>query len=156
MNSAVKNRLARLGLLGRVASLAMVVVFALGVAAPIGALRFGAGAWVAAIAAAATVLVASALADAIAEFGRRVIDPALAVVGSMMVRMGLALMACLIVHFSGGRLAAGGYIYFLLAFYLIVLPLETALEVTKASCKAANHAVASSGAAVSSNAAVLS
>jgi hypothetical protein len=60
-------------------------------------------------------------------------QPALATVGSTMLRMGLSLLACAVVHFSRGALAAGGYVYFVLAFYLIVLPLETVLEVSRAA-----------------------
>lgn len=133
MISAVKDRLTNLGLLGRMVVLALIVLAALGIARPIGAMRFGGGAWVAATAAALTVFVASALSMTIAELARRALDPALATVGATMLRMGLSLAACLAVHFSGGALSAGGYVYFVLIFYLLVLPLETAWDVARIS-----------------------
>jgi hypothetical protein len=130
---AAIDRLTRLGLLGRFIAMALLLSAALVIAAPIGAIRLGDGAWFAAVAAALTVFVISGLGTLIAELARQAMQPALATVGATMLRMGLALIACATVHFSRGALAASGYVYFVLAFYLIVLPMETVLEVSRAA-----------------------
>ena len=39
--------------------------------------------------------------------------------------------ACLIVLLVGGPLAAGGFVYFVLAFYLVALPMETLLAMSQ-------------------------
>lgn len=131
MNPAAIERLARIGLLGRLFAIALVLSAAVAIAAPLGAMRLGDGAWTAAGAAALTMFFISALGAAVTELTRQVTQPALATLASMMLRMFLSLIACATVFFSRGELAAGGYVYFVLAFYLIVLPLETILEVSR-------------------------
>jgi hypothetical protein len=39
--------------------------------------------------------------------------------------------ACLVVLMQNGSLASGGFVFFVLAFYLVALPLETLLAVSK-------------------------
>jgi hypothetical protein len=135
---AVIDRLSRIGLVGRLLVVALVIVVALAVIGPIGAARFGNAAWPAVGVAALVVFFASALGTAVAELARLARQPALATVGATMLRMGVALLACAVVHFSGGALSAGGFVYFVLAFYLLVLPLETALETMRAGTKQLN------------------
>jgi hypothetical protein len=45
--------------------------------------------------------------------------------------MAFPLIACATAYFSGSRLADAGFVYFVLAFYLIVLPLETLFSVLR-------------------------
>jgi hypothetical protein len=50
---------------------------------------------------------------------------------SMGLRMSIPMAACLIVLAVGGPLASGGFVYFVLAFYLVALPVETLLAMTQ-------------------------
>jgi len=49
------------------------------------------------------------------------------VLSGTLVRMSLPLAACLAVHLYGGTLAEAGFVYYILAFYLITLAVETML-----------------------------
>lgn len=49
------------------------------------------------------------------------------VASSTLVRMSIPLGAVLIVHIIGGTLAEAGFVYYILAFYLITLAVETLL-----------------------------
>jgi hypothetical protein len=51
------------------------------------------------------------------------------VLTSMLARTGVPLLVCGIVYFQGGRLAEAGFVYYLLAFYFVVLVVETVLLV---------------------------
>ena len=42
----------------------------------------------------------------------------------ILVRMGVPLAAALVVHFSGGPLADGGFLYYIMAFYPVTLTSE--------------------------------
>jgi len=48
---------------------------------------------------------------------------------AMMARMGVPLLVCVIVYVQRGRLAEAGFVYYLLAFYLVTLIVETVLQV---------------------------
>ena len=50
---------------------------------------------------------------------------------SMGLRMSIPMAACLLVLMVGGSLAAGGYVYFVLALYLVALPVETLLAMSQ-------------------------
>ena len=47
----------------------------------------------------------------------------------MAVRMLLPLAACVLVQLNPGTLSDAGFVYFVLGFYLITLPLDTMLTV---------------------------
>ncbi len=47
----------------------------------------------------------------------------------MFPRMGLPLAACMLVYLQNGRLAAAGFVYYILAFYFVILVVETVLQV---------------------------
>ncbi len=49
----------------------------------------------------------------------------------MAVRMFLPLAACVLVELNRGALSDAGFVHFVLAFYLIALPLDTLLAVTQ-------------------------
>lgn len=51
------------------------------------------------------------------------------VLWAMMARMGVPLLVCVIVYVRRGRLAEAGFVYYLLAFYLVTLIVETVLQV---------------------------
>jgi hypothetical protein len=50
----------------------------------------------------------------------------------MSARMGIPLAAALVVHFSGGPLAAAGFLYYIVAFYPVSLAAETLLSLSDA------------------------
>lgn len=47
----------------------------------------------------------------------------------MFPRMGLPLAACMVVYLQNGALAAAGFVYYILAFYFVILVVETILQV---------------------------
>jgi len=131
VNSSFRNRLSQLHPLGKCAALAAVLLAALIVAVPIGVLFIGGwGAW-AAVAAAMTIFVASIISlFAAAAFQSRQ-EAMWALLFSMGLRMSIPMAACLIVLLFGGPLATGGFVYFVLAFYLVALPVETLLAMAQ-------------------------
>lgn len=48
----------------------------------------------------------------------------------MFPRMGLPLAACMVVYLQNGELAAAGFVYYILAFYFVILVVETVLQVS--------------------------
>jgi hypothetical protein len=131
VNSSLRNRLSQLQPLGKCTALAAVLLAALIVAVPIGIALVGAwGAW-AAVVAAITVFVASVLSlFAAAAFQSRQ-EAMWALLFSMGLRMSIPMAACLLVLVAGGPLTTGGFVYFVLAFYLIALPVETLLAMSQ-------------------------
>ncbi len=53
------------------------------------------------------------------------------VVSSTLARTSIPLAACLVVHVYGGTLADAGFVYYILAFYLITLAVETMLATAR-------------------------
>ena len=109
--------------------MALAMVFALGIAIPVGISLRGLRACAAATAAAAVVWGSSALALAVGELLQRTGQALASVLLSMMVRISLPLAACVIVYANGGVLAEAGFAVFILIFYLVALPLDTLLAV---------------------------
>ena len=85
---------------------------------------------IAALAGAAVVWTASMLACIVSDRFRRQGEPLVSLLVGMLLRMFLPLGACLVVLLNGGPLAAAGFVYFVLAFYLLALPVETMLAVS--------------------------
>ncbi len=128
---SARDRLARLHPTGRCALVAFVLMAALALAAPLGfALHGTAGAW-AAIAAAATVWIASVAALLAAEFFHGPYDALWGLLFGMGIRMSLPLAACMLVHFQKAELAAAGFVFFVLGFYLVALPIDTLLAISR-------------------------
>ncbi len=88
------------------------------------------GAW-AAVAAAFTVLVASVLSLFAAGAFQSRQEALWALLFSMGLRMSIPMAACLVVLMVGGPLATGGFVFFVLAFYLVALPVETLLAMSQ-------------------------
>ena len=131
MNSSLRTRLSQLHPLGKCAALAAVLFSSLIIAVPIGiSLVCSWGAW-AAVAAAITIFVASIISlFAAAAFQSRQ-EAMWALLFSMGLRMSIPMAACLIVLMVRGPLATGGFVYFVLAFYLVALPAETLLAISQ-------------------------
>src|SRR5689334_10712914 len=119
--SVARDRLVHLKPMGQCALLALVVGVALVIVTPLGFWLGGVRSIGAAAAAAGVVWIASALATIVADLVRRPADVLTSFLLGMLIRMSLPLAACVIVYLKGGELFAGGFVYFVLAFYLIVL-----------------------------------
>ena len=129
--SSARDRLAQLQPLGRCTLLALVLIAALAVAVPFGiALRGTAGMW-AAVAADATVLISSMIALLAAEFFHRPSDALWGMLFGMGIRMSLPLAACMFVYLSVSSLAAAGFVFFVLGFYFVALPVDTLLAISR-------------------------
>jgi hypothetical protein len=111
--------------------LAVVIAASLIVAVPIAlALGGASGAW-AAVAAAMTVLIASAGSIYAASLFQSREAAMWQLLFSMGLRMSIPMAACFVVLMLGGALANGGFVYFVLAFYLAALPVDTLLAVSQ-------------------------
>ena len=55
----------------------------------------------------------------------------------MVLRIGVPLAACVLVYARAGSLASGGFAFFVLGFYFVALPTDTALLVSKLGRKGA-------------------
>jgi hypothetical protein len=126
-----KDRLSELRPMRRIGMLALAITAALVIVLPVAFSFFGAMGITTALIAALIVWSSSAIASGVGELfcqGGQIIPGVLV---AMFVRMAFPLVACATVYFSGSRLADSGFVYFVLAFYLTVLPLETWLSVLR-------------------------
>jgi hypothetical protein len=112
------------------AVLAVVMAAALVLAVPIGLAFAGASGACAAVAAAMSVLIASIISLCVAALFPSNESALWRLLFSMTVRMSIPMSACLIVLMIGGPLAKGGFVYFVLAFYLVALPVDTLLAMS--------------------------
>jgi hypothetical protein len=135
--SAVKDRLSRLGLAGRCVLLALAMLVALLIVGPIAASLGGTSSFSAAIVAATVVWVAAAAGAGSAELFELRGQSLAGVLVGMSMRMMFPLIVCLVVQLNRGKLAESGFVYCVLAFYLVMLPLDTALTLLRAQKRAA-------------------
>jgi hypothetical protein len=133
--SVVRDHLVRLQPLGQCGMLAALLLVALVLVLPFAFWLGGPLVVGAAAAAAAVVWVASALGIAVGELFRKPNDVLVAMLFGMAIRMTLPLAACVIVHLSGGPLAAAGFVFFVLGFYMIALAADTLLLVLQLNKK---------------------
>ncbi len=133
MISAVKNRLGRLGLTGRCLLLALLILAALAVIGPLAAMLFGSLGFSAAVVAAVAVWFAAAAGNITNELFASRGQSAAGILVGMMMRMIFPLVMCLVVQLNDGKLAESGFVFYVLAFYLVVLPLDTGLAVLRMS-----------------------
>jgi hypothetical protein len=117
--------------------LALVIAIALLVAVPIGFWFAGGAGIAAALVAAAVVWFASALSFIVAEFFHGPNQALTNMLFGTVLRVILPLAACLLVYLNAGSLASGGFAYFILGFYFVALPIDTALLVSKLGRKGA-------------------
>ncbi len=129
MTPAATDWFRRLGPLGRCCVLTVALIGSLAVALPIGFSLQGAGGCIAAIVAAVVVLFSSLIGLLIGDWLRHGGQPMASLLVSMALRMLLPLGACVLVQLNAGLLSDAGFVYFVLAFYLIALPLDTLLAV---------------------------
>jgi hypothetical protein len=113
------------------AVVALIILAAFVVAVPIGLALVGPpGAWAAA-AAALTVLFASCISIFAASLFQSRETAMWRLLASMGLRMSIPMAACFLVLLIGGPLVTGGFVYFVLAFYLAALPIDTLLAVAQ-------------------------
>jgi hypothetical protein len=111
--------------------LALIILLALIVAVPVGLTLAGpSGAWAAAVAA-LTVLFASCISIFAGSLFQSREAAMWRLLASMGLRMSIPMVACFLVLLIGGPLAAGGFVYFVLVFYLAALPVDTLLAVAQ-------------------------
>jgi hypothetical protein len=126
-----RYRIAHLHTKGRCALLALLLAGALLAALHLAYSLAGVLGGLAAIAAATVVLIASIGGLLIAEMFRSPAEAIWGMLFSMGLRMSLPMAACFVVLLCGGALSSGGFVYFVLAFYLLALPMETLLAVSQ-------------------------
>jgi len=114
---------------GRSACLALVLAVALAVALPVSIWTVGPSGMWAAVLAAVVVWLASAAGTAIGELASGPGEALIKMLVGMAIRMALPLATCVVVELSRGPLSAAGFVYFVLGFYLVALPIETVLAV---------------------------
>jgi hypothetical protein len=136
--SLSKNRLAQLGPLGRTLVIALVILIALTIVLPLATSIYGTGGAIAAACAAAVMGLASIAAELACLPFHRPTDVLWASLLGMGVRMAIPLAACMLVYFQRGSLADAGFVYWVMAIYLVVLPAETALSVARAGATLPN------------------
>jgi hypothetical protein len=116
------------GLSARLAALAVVVLVAFALAAPL-AVRLGGSPGVAAAAVAAMLcLLGAAAALTIADRLRRSGEMLAALWLGTALRIGIPLVVGLAIHLHGGLLAQAGLLWYLVGFYLVVLTAGTILS----------------------------
>jgi len=129
-NQSIASQLfAQCGLLAALMAVAFVVC------APLGFCTCGGMGVAAAGAAAAFVLVSSALGLAVGEVLRKPGDALLSMLAGMAIRMSLPLAACVIVQLNGGALADAGFVFYVLGFYMIGLAVDTCILVRQLNQK---------------------
>jgi hypothetical protein len=130
-NTMIWDRLGRMGLAARCCLLSGMALIAWTISAPLAYSTRG-----------STGLIAAAVAAGVCWFGAVVTLPVASLLRgptammygvalTMLARTMLPLMLGVALHFSLPSLAKGGMIYYLLAFYLIMLAVETVLSVAR-------------------------
>jgi hypothetical protein len=121
------------GLSVRLATLAIVVLVAYAITAPVAARLGGSVGLVAAAIAAVLCLLGAAAALAIGDRFRRSGEILAALWVGTALRTGIPFVAGMPIHLHGGSLAQAGLLWYLLGFYLVVLATGTILSLPPAS-----------------------
>lgn len=129
-----KERLASLGIAGRCLLLAVALGIAVALVLPLAISLAGtAGAW-AALSAALLIWIASAVSLAMGELfpGPGANAALMKMLFGMSIRMALPLAVCMLaqLQFSNSPLMSAGFVFYVLGFYLVALPIDTFLSVT--------------------------
>ncbi len=111
--------------------LALIILLALIVAVPVGLALTGPSGALAAAVAALTVLFASFISTFAASLFQSHEAAMWRLLASMGLRMSIPMAACFLVLLIGGPLATGGFVYFVLVFYLTALPVDTLLTIAQ-------------------------
>jgi hypothetical protein len=125
--STLLSRLRTQSLVVRAAILAMAPLPVLLVVAPFAVHYAGIAGLAAAAVAAGLCLAGAAAALPISDWLREPCEARAGLWAGTIVRMGVPLIGGLAIHFSGGLLADGGLIYYLLVFYPVTLAAGTVL-----------------------------
>jgi hypothetical protein len=129
--SALKERIGEMGLVAQAASMTLVIASLCLVSLPIAISVSGADGIVAAFLAAAIVSVASAAGIAIGGFCCGKHEAIMKLLLGMVVRMLVPLVACVLMLMLSPRMTDAGFALYVLVFYLLALPIETAMAVVK-------------------------
>jgi hypothetical protein len=84
---------------------------------------------------------ASAAGILIGELFHGPSEALLKLVAGMFLRMAIPLAACVVVQLSGGPLAAAGFVFYVMEFYFVALPIDTLMAVS-GTTKTVSKAVA--------------
>ena len=123
--STLANRLNRHG--RRAWWLVLALLLAWAISLPVAYLTTAVDGMIAATMAAAVVLAAGIAALAVDRVCRSPEMLLPRVLGGMMLRMGIPLAATMAIYYNGGPLVDAGMVYYLLAFYFVMLVAETTL-----------------------------
>jgi hypothetical protein len=126
------SQLQRMSFAGRAGLLAGSIALAFCLAAPVALYARG---WVglgAAAAAAMLCLVPGLIALGVGELFRGPDSALFNLLAGTMIRMGVPLAACVVIYMVGGPLVDGGLAFYLLAFYPVMLLIETLLLAAQA------------------------
>jgi hypothetical protein len=130
-SETIKQRIAVMGTAGQAAAMALLSTMLWLASLPIAITLSGFDGALAALFAAAAVWMASAMGLVIGEFCFGPSKSVSRLLAGMVIRMLLPLFACLIVLLSSQRLATSGFVFYVLAFYLVALLIETAMSFIK-------------------------
>jgi hypothetical protein len=128
-----------MGIAGRAALLATFFAALAVVSLPVAMSTSGVDGIVASLSAAAVVWIASAAAMASGELCYGTHQAILKLLFGMTLRMLIPLVACLLVLMTLSRLANAGFAFYVLVFYLLALPVDTALAMLKPTTVAAGQ-----------------
>lgn len=124
-----KQRIAELGLAGRAALLLMLFAGLWLLSLPLAICTAGSSGVLAAFCGAMVVWFASAAGLAIGEMFYGTHQAILKLLFGMVIRMFIPLLACLGVLLTIPQLASAGFVFYVLGFYLLALPVDTVLAV---------------------------
>ncbi len=124
MISTLSNRITKSGTLGLIALLLVMAAAMCILLSPLAFLLGGLDGIVAAAVAAAAVWAASACGIAIGELFHGPNAALFKLLFGMIIRMGLTLCACLLVLLTDSSPARAGFVFYALAFYLAILPID--------------------------------
>ena len=131
LNSALNQRISRLKTTGRIALLALFLAAVVLAVSPLAFFLSQSGGIAAAALAAVFVWFASALGMALGQMVRGPNQAMYNLLISMIVRMSVPLVACFLAYLSGSQLAKDGFAFYVAAFYLLALPVDTLFAVVR-------------------------
>jgi hypothetical protein len=141
VNSALKQRIANLQIMGRIGLFSLLLAAACLLVLPVAISLHGTDGFVAACAGIIVVWFASSLGMAVGELFHGPNAALSKLLLGMVIRMAIPLAACLLALLTDSRLAEAGFVFYVLVFYLAALPVDTILAVLGQS----NHKLASGG-----------
>ena len=130
-NLILKQRIAQLGLPGRSALLFLVFAALWILSIPVALVVSGPISVFTSLAAAAVVGFASILGMAFGEMFHGPNEAITKLLFGMIIRMAIPLVACLLVLATGSPLMNTGFVFYVLAFYMAALPIDTMLSLAQ-------------------------